>query len=142
MVDLADITGLPLDAIGLGGKLGPVLLQLPPSLRAGYAADHAAVPDALVHPDELAQREIARRLLPLMPAEDRRAIIAAGGIGSEGMGLRAKGLSVNLCIAAWPWPDYMDADSRERGIKVRTSSFTRHHVNITMCKGDPFAIRA
>lgn len=55
-------------------------------------------------------------------------------LGSEGMGLRAKGLSVNLCIAAWPWPDYMDADSRERGIKVRTSSFTRHHVNITMCK--------
>jgi branched-chain amino acid aminotransferase len=55
-------------------------------------------------------------------------------LGSEGMGLRAKGLSVNLCVAAWPWPDYMDADSRERGIKVRTSSFTRHHVNITMCK--------
>jgi branched-chain amino acid aminotransferase len=55
-------------------------------------------------------------------------------LGSEAMGLRAKGLSVNLCIAAWPWPDYMDADSRERGIKMRTSSFTRHHVNITMCK--------
>ncbi|MFW6094631.1 MAG: branched-chain amino acid transaminase [Pseudomonadota bacterium] len=55
-------------------------------------------------------------------------------LGSEGMGLRAKGLSVNLCIAAWPWPDYMDADSREKGIRVRTSSFTRHHVNITMCK--------
>ncbi|HEX7034225.1 MAG TPA: branched-chain amino acid transaminase [Pseudomonadales bacterium] len=55
-------------------------------------------------------------------------------LGSEAMGLRAKGLSVNLCIAAWPWPDYMDPDSRERGIKVRTSSYTRHHVNITMCK--------
>lgn len=55
-------------------------------------------------------------------------------LGSEGMGLRAKGLSVNLCVAAWPWPDYMDADSRERGIRVRTSSYTRHHVNITMCK--------
>jgi branched-chain amino acid aminotransferase len=55
-------------------------------------------------------------------------------LGSEGMGLRAKGLSVNLCVAAWPWPDYMDADARERGIKVRTSSFTRHHVNVTMCK--------
>jgi branched-chain amino acid aminotransferase len=55
-------------------------------------------------------------------------------LGSEAMGLRAKGLSVNLCIAAWPWPEYMDADARDRGIKVRTSSFTRHHVNITMCK--------
>jgi branched-chain amino acid aminotransferase len=55
-------------------------------------------------------------------------------LGSEAMGLRAKGLSVNLCVAAWPWPDYMDADSRDKGIKMRTSSFTRHHVNITMCK--------
>jgi len=55
-------------------------------------------------------------------------------LGSEGMGLRALELSVNLCVAAWPWPDYMDADSREKGIKVRTSSYTRHHVNITMCK--------
>ena len=55
-------------------------------------------------------------------------------LGSEAMGLRAKDLSVNLCVAAWPWPDYMDADSREKGIVVRTSSYTRHHVNITMCK--------
>ncbi|MCZ6618384.1 MAG: branched-chain amino acid transaminase [Gammaproteobacteria bacterium] len=55
-------------------------------------------------------------------------------LGSEAMGLRAKDLSVNLMVAAWPWPDYMDADSGEKGIVVRTSSFTRHHVNITMCK--------
>ncbi len=55
-------------------------------------------------------------------------------LGSEAMGLRAQGLSVNLAIAAWPWPDYMDADARQAGISVRTSSYTRHHVNITMCK--------
>lgn len=55
-------------------------------------------------------------------------------LGSEAMGLRAKDLSVNLCIATWPWPEYMDADSGEKGIRVRTSSYTRHHVNSTMCK--------
>ena len=55
-------------------------------------------------------------------------------LGSEALGIRAKDLSVHVSIAAWPWPDYMDPDSRENGIKVRTSSFTRHHVNITMCK--------
>ena len=55
-------------------------------------------------------------------------------LGSEAMGLRAKELTVNLTIAAWPWPNYMDEDARERGISVRTSSYTRHHVNITMCK--------
>ena len=55
-------------------------------------------------------------------------------LGSEAMGLRADGLTVNVAIACWPWPDYMDPQSRERGITVRTSSYTRHHVNITMCK--------
>ncbi len=55
-------------------------------------------------------------------------------LGSEAMGLRAKGLTVNLTIATWPWPDYMDPEAREEGIAVKTSSYTRHHVNITMCK--------
>ena len=55
-------------------------------------------------------------------------------LGSEAMGIRAKDLTVHVSIAAWPWPDYMDPDSREKGIKVKTSSYTRHHVNITMCK--------
>ena len=55
-------------------------------------------------------------------------------LGSESMGLRAIDLSVHAAIACWPWPDYMAPESRQRGIAVRTSSYTRHHVNITMCK--------
>ena len=55
-------------------------------------------------------------------------------LGTESMGLRAAELSVHVAIACWPWPDYMGEESRERGIAVRTSSYTRHHVNITMCK--------
>ena len=54
--------------------------------------------------------------------------------GSEGMGLRAEGLSTHCAIAAWEWPNYMAPEAREQGIRVRTSSYTRHHVNITMCK--------
>ncbi|MCB1843274.1 MAG: branched-chain amino acid transaminase, partial [Halioglobus sp.] len=54
--------------------------------------------------------------------------------GSEGMGLRADNLRSHVMIAAWEWPSYMDPQARDRGIKVRTSSFTRHHVNISMCK--------
>lgn len=54
--------------------------------------------------------------------------------GSEAMGLRAENLSVHVAIAAWEWPDYMAPEARERGITMRTSSYTRHHVNITMCK--------
>ncbi len=54
--------------------------------------------------------------------------------GSEGMGLRADNLKTHVMVAAWEWPSYMDPDAKNRGIKVRTSSYTRHHVNITMCK--------
>ncbi|AXS84381.1 MULTISPECIES: branched-chain amino acid transaminase [Marinobacter] len=55
-------------------------------------------------------------------------------LGSEGMGLRADNLKVHVMVAAWSWPSYMSPEAREMGIKVRTSSYTRHHVNITMCK--------
>jgi branched-chain amino acid aminotransferase len=54
--------------------------------------------------------------------------------GSESMGLRAEGLQTHVAIAAWSWPNYMSPEARFEGIKVRTSSYTRHHVNITMCK--------
>lgn len=54
--------------------------------------------------------------------------------GSEALGLRAEGLRSHCIIAAWEWPNYMSPEARVEGIKVRTSSFTRHHVNITMCK--------
>ncbi len=54
--------------------------------------------------------------------------------GSEGMGLRADSLQTHVMVAAWEWPSYMDPEAASRGIKVRTSSYTRHHVNITMCK--------
>lgn len=55
-------------------------------------------------------------------------------LGSEGMGLRADNLKVHVMVAAWSWPSYMSPEAKELGIKVRTSSYTRHHVNITMCK--------
>jgi branched-chain amino acid aminotransferase len=55
-------------------------------------------------------------------------------LGSEGMGLRADNLKVHVMVAAWHWPSYMSPEAKELGIKVRTSSYTRHHVNITMCK--------
>ncbi|WP_020209877.1 branched-chain amino acid transaminase [Gilvimarinus chinensis] len=54
--------------------------------------------------------------------------------GSEGMGLRADNLRVHVMVAAWNWPSYMSPEARDLGIKVRTSSYTRHHVNISMCK--------
>ena len=54
--------------------------------------------------------------------------------GSEAMGLRATGLKVRVIVAAWHWGAYMGEEALKTGIKVRTSSFTRHHVNISMTR--------
>ena len=54
--------------------------------------------------------------------------------GSEGMGLRADNLRVHCMVAAWPWGAYLGDENMEKGIRVRVSSFTRHHINATMCR--------
>ncbi len=54
--------------------------------------------------------------------------------GSEGMGLRADNLSVNCIVAAWEWGAYLGQEALEKGIRIKTSSFTRHHANIAVTK--------
>ena len=53
-------------------------------------------------------------------------------IGDEKLGVSPKGNTIHLMIAAWPWGAYLGDDGLARGIRVKTSSYTRHHVNITM----------
>ena len=54
--------------------------------------------------------------------------------GDEGMGLRADNLTVHVIVAAWEWGAYLGAEGMDRGIRIKTSSFTRHHPNISMTK--------
>ena len=54
--------------------------------------------------------------------------------GAEGMGLRADNLKVHVIVGAWKWGAYMGEDGIKNGIRVRTSSYNRHHVNVTMCR--------
>ncbi|MBC7779628.1 MAG: branched-chain amino acid transaminase, partial [Proteobacteria bacterium] len=54
--------------------------------------------------------------------------------GSEKMGVSPKGASVHVAIAAWPWGAYLGPEGLEKGIRVKTSSFARHHVNVTMAR--------
>ncbi|MDR2129137.1 MAG: branched-chain amino acid transaminase [Burkholderiaceae bacterium] len=53
-------------------------------------------------------------------------------LGSEKLGVSPKGAKVHVMVAAWPWGAYLGEDGLTRGIRVKTSSYTRHHVNITM----------
>ncbi|HTS52815.1 MAG TPA: branched-chain amino acid transaminase [Burkholderiales bacterium] len=54
--------------------------------------------------------------------------------GSEKMGVSPKGAQVHVAIAAWPWGAYLGADGIEKGIRVKTASYARHHINVTMCR--------
>ncbi|MBS1172085.1 MAG: ilvE2 [Proteobacteria bacterium] len=54
--------------------------------------------------------------------------------GSEKMGVSPIGARVHVAIAAWPWGAYLGAEGLEKGIRVKTASFARHHVNVTMAR--------
>ncbi|MCC7413509.1 MAG: branched-chain amino acid transaminase [Gammaproteobacteria bacterium] len=91
---------------------------------------------------------IVRMQIPFAPEEIRRVcceVIRENGLeeayvrpmcfyGAEGMGLRADNLRVHVMVAAWSWGKYLGADGIEKGIRVRTSSYTRYHPNTSLCK--------
>ena len=82
-------------------------------------------------PEELNQAQIAAVRENQLNSAYLRPMVF---YGSEGMGLRADNLKVHVIIAAWTWGAYLGAENMEKGIRIRTSSYTRHHVNVTMCR--------
>ena len=55
-------------------------------------------------------------------------------VGSQKLGIGAKENQVHVAIAAWPWGAYLGEEGITKGIRVKTSSFTRHHVNVSMVR--------
>ena len=53
-------------------------------------------------------------------------------VGDRKLGVSTKGNDIHLMVAAWPWGAYLGDEGMKRGIRVKISSYTRHHVNITM----------
>jgi branched-chain amino acid aminotransferase len=54
--------------------------------------------------------------------------------GSEKMGVSPRGAKTHVAIAAWPWGAYLGEEGMEKGIRVKVSSYARHHVNVTMAR--------
>ena len=55
-------------------------------------------------------------------------------IGSEKLGIAAVNNTIHVAIAAWPWGAYLGEDGLNKGIRVKTSSFSRHHVNVSLVR--------
>lgn len=118
-------------------------------VRAYETADGTAVFRLPEHTRRLFDSaRILKMKIPFSPDEISAAQVAAvreNGLktayirpmcfyGSEGMGLRADNLEVHVMVAAWTWGSYLGEENMTRGIRVHTSSYSRHHVNVTMCK--------
>ena len=118
------------------------------SARLRHATRHLVVPPARshravvrfgAHPADrhtLLSTATAHRATRSIRRQRTQGRLSAPGdlpwLGSDG--IAGRGSERQCGDRLLPWPDYMDPQSRERGITVRTSSYTRHHVNITMCK--------
>jgi branched-chain amino acid aminotransferase len=74
-----------------------------------------------------AQREVVR-----VNNLDSAYIRPLAWIGDQKLGVNPRGNPVHLMIAAWPWGAYLGEDGLKNGIRAKTSSYARHHVNITM----------
>lgn len=55
-------------------------------------------------------------------------------VGSEKLGIAATGNTVHTSVSAWHWGAYLGEEGLSKGIRVKTSSYTHHHPNVTMCK--------
>jgi branched-chain amino acid aminotransferase len=77
--------------------------------------------------------------------EAQREVVRANGLescylrpiafyGSEKMGVSPRGAKTHVAVAAWPWGAYLGEEGMEKGIRVKTSSYARHHVNVSMCR--------
>ncbi|OIQ80591.1 branched-chain-amino-acid aminotransferase [mine drainage metagenome] len=91
--------------------------------------------------------KILRMTIPFTPEQAMQAqidVVRANGfdscyirpltwIGDKKLGVSPRGNTIHLMIAAWPWGAYLGEEGLKKGIRVKTSSYTRHHVNITMC---------
>jgi branched-chain amino acid aminotransferase len=116
-------------------------------VRAYHTAQGTAIFRLREHTERLFNSaKILRMKLPFTPeqvSEAQREVVRANKldscyirpltwIGSEKLGVSPKGNTVHLMIAAWSWGAYLGEEGLKRGIRVKTSSYTRHHVNITM----------
>ena len=118
-------------------------------VRAYKTASGTAIFRLKEHMDRLfGSAHIYRMPMPYDRAtliEAHRAVVRRNGLescylrpiafyGSEKMGVSPRGAATHVAIAAWPWGAYLGEEGLEKGIRVKTSSYARHHVNVNMAR--------
>ena len=118
-------------AVNHNGQAGAAIFKLHEHTRRLFNSAHILGMDIPFTQEELNQ---AQKAAVRENGLDSAYLRPMCFYGSEGMGLRADNLKVHCMVAAWSWGAYLGEEGMNRGIRVRVSSYTRHHVNAVMCR--------
>ncbi len=110
---------------------GPAIFRLQEHTQRLFQSAHILGMKIAFDQDEINRAQIAAVKINNLDSAYLRPMCF---YGSEGMGIRADNLKVHTTVAGWEWGSYLGKENMEKGIRIRVSSFTRHHVNITMCR--------
>jgi branched-chain amino acid aminotransferase len=112
------------------GEGGSAIFRLPEHTRRLLRSAHI-----LRIPVPYGEEELNRATVETVRANGLRAcyIRPIAFLGYGALGLYAEN-PVNVAIAAWPWGSYLGEEGLVSGIRVMTSSFSRHHVNASMTR--------
>ena len=110
---------------------GPAIFRLPEHVRRFF--DSAKIAGFTI---PYTPEQVSDAIRETVKANGMRAcyIRPIAFLGYGVMGLNHTGAPVKVAIAVWPWGAYLGAEGLKRGIRVKISSFTAHHVNVTMTK--------
>lgn len=110
---------------------GPAIFRLADHTRRFFESAHILGMKIPFSPDEINAAQLAA---VSDNKHDACYIRPLAFYGAESLGLAAVGNPVHVIVAAWPWGAYLGDDGLQKGIRVKTSSFARHHVNVSMCR--------
>jgi len=113
-----------------GGEVLASLLNNPPDASTAVVDD--GVDDAAAN--RLHDTGVQRAVVRENKLKESCYLRPIAFYGSEKMGVSPVGAKVHVAIAAWPWGAYLGPDALAKGIRVKTSSYARHHINVTMAR--------
>lgn len=113
------------------GEKGSSIFRLQEHVERLFASAHASCLDI-----PFSQKEIAQAVCETVGGNHLRScyIRPLVFIGYGEMGLYVTSNPISVAIAAWPWGTYLGEEGLTRGIRVKISSFARHHVNVSLTR--------
>ncbi|MEO5331274.1 MAG: branched-chain amino acid transaminase [Magnetococcus sp. YQC-5] len=112
-------------------EAGPAVFRLNEHIHRLFRSAHILNMVIPFTPEELSQACLAVLRANHLQSGYIRPLVF---YGAESMGLNPAKCQVHATVAAWEWGAYLGEEGMENGIRVKTSSYTRHHPNVTMTR--------